>query len=641
MFRWSPREHLWLGAYVLKWLALAAPLGAMVGSACALFLWALERATATRFEQPWLLFLLPLAGAAISALYGRFGRASEGGNNLLMDAIHGPQQGDSAVVVPRRMAPLILVATVATHLFGGSAGREGTAVQMGGSLASAWSGWLRLSREDTRTLLMCGIAAGFGGVFGTPLAGAIFALEVLAVGRMSYDALIPCLIAAVIGDQACVAWGIHHTHYAIAPGVVPQPGGVAHLDWLLAAKVALAALGFGLASVLFAEATHGLGQAFKKSIKRPILRPVVGGLLVIALTYLLGTRDYLGLGVSSPDPRAVTILSCFTIGGAGAWSWWWKLLFTSVTLGSGFKGGEVTPLFFIGAALGNALAQVLGAPVDLFAALGFVAVFAGATNTPLACTLMGIELFGSQHLIYFTLACFLSYGISGHSGIYLSQRIGTPKLDDMELPPLASLRVARELRPGWNLFGSRSTANQEPPGQEQESEGEPPMPHRHRINSREIGQVRIYTTPGERRPRAGSGLRKLLGGPPLFMELIQAAKQDGLLQATAHHTHHGYSGSGAVQSDGSEVPNPHMNLCVELIGPREQLELFCRKHGDLLRGKVIVYKHMEHWELGESQGSDITISEASLDELDADVGDDVDTDEGPSKGPSAREGLHE
>lgn len=147
------------------------------------------------------MFLLPLAGGSISALYGRFGRASEGGNNLLMDAIHGVEQGDSAVVVPRRMAPLILVATVATHLFGGSAGREGTAVQMGGSLASAWGSWLRLSRKDTRTLLVCGIAAGFGGVFGTPLAGAVFALEVLAVGRMSYDALIPCLIAAVIGDQ--------------------------------------------------------------------------------------------------------------------------------------------------------------------------------------------------------------------------------------------------------------------------------------------------------------------------------------------------------------------------------------------------------------------------------------------------------
>jgi H+/Cl- antiporter ClcA len=224
---------------------------------------------------------------------------------------------------------------------------------------------------------------------------------------------------------------------------------------LLAAKIALAAVAFGLVSTLFAELTHGINHFFKRVIKYPILRPVVGGSCVIVLVYLLGTRDYLGLGVSSPDPHAVTILSSFSPDGANDWSWFWKLLFTAITLGSGFKGGEVTPLFFIGAALGNVLARVLGAPVDLFAGLGFVAVFAGATNTPLACTLMGIELFGSQYTLYFTIACFLSYLLSGHSGIYLSQRIATPKFGTMELPPDASLRTARELRPGWETLLAR------------------------------------------------------------------------------------------------------------------------------------------------------------------------------------------
>jgi H+/Cl- antiporter ClcA len=369
-----------------------------------------------RLDAPWLLFLLPLGGAGISALYHCFGSSAEGGNNLLMEAIHGHENDDSSVIVPRRMAPLILITTVATHLFGGSAGREGTAVQMGGSVASAVGRRLRLSSADTRTLLMAGIAAGFGGVFGTPLTGAVFAMEVLAIGRMSYDALVPCLIASVISDWACGAWGVHHTQYAISAAALHLGG--TPFNWLLGGKVALAAVAFGLVSVLFAELTHGINHFFKGAVKHPILRPMAGGLCVIALVYLLGTRDYLGLGVSSPDPHAVTILSCFTSQGADTWSWWWKLLFTAVTLGSGFKGGEVTPLFFIGAALGNVLARVLAAPVDLFAGLGFVAVFAGATNTPLACTIMGIELFGSQYTIYFMIACFLAYLLSGHSGIY-------------------------------------------------------------------------------------------------------------------------------------------------------------------------------------------------------------------------------
>lgn len=449
-FRWSPREHLSLAIYFLKWLCLSAPVGAVVGSACALFLWSLEKVTIARFMAPWLLFGLPLAGAGISLLYSRFGQSAEGGNNLLMDAIHGQNIGDSAVVVPRRMAPLILFATVVTHLFGGSAGREGTAIQMGGSIASAIGRWLNVGKDDMRTLLMVGISAGFGGVFGTPIAGTVFAMEVLAVGRMNYDAMIPCLIGAIIGDLSCVAWGIHHTHYSISAAAFP----IHSLSWILAVKTAFAAMFFGLASVLFAEMTHGIGNIFKRFISLSYLRPVVGGVLVIVLVYVLGTRDYLGLGVFSPEPGSITISSCFSSMGADNWSWWWKMLFTAITLGSGFKGGEVTPLFFIGAALGNVLGRILGAPVDLFAGLGFVAVFAGAANTPLACTLMGIELFGSQYAIYFAIACFLSYLCSGHSGIYLSQMIGSPKLKSPHLPPLATLRVARELRPGWMGFPS-------------------------------------------------------------------------------------------------------------------------------------------------------------------------------------------
>ena len=359
-----------------------------------------------------------------------------------MDAIRGHDTGDHSIVIPRRMAPFILVATVATHLFGGSAGREGTAMQMGGSIASAFGRRLKLNSADTRTLLMTGIAAGFGGIFGTPVAGAVFAAEVLALRQMNYRSLVPCFIAAIIGDWACRAWGIHHLQYAISSAASHLSG--AMVNWILAAKVALAAVAFGLVSALFAALTHGIQHFFKSTIKRPVLRPVIGGLAIIALTYLLGTRDYLGLGDASSSPNSATILSSFSPGGADDWSWFWKLLFTAITLGSGFKGGEVTPLFFIGAALGNVLSAVLGAPIDLFAALGFVAVFAGASNTPLACTLMGIELFGFQYAIYFAIACFLSYLFSGHSGIYLSQRSGIFKFGGSELPAGSSLRGVRE-----------------------------------------------------------------------------------------------------------------------------------------------------------------------------------------------------
>jgi len=413
------REHAGSLRSLLQGTLLALPVGILAGSASALFLWALERVTTLRWENPWLLYLLPLAGFLIGWIYLRFGERAEAGNNLIMEEIHTPGGG-----VPGRMAPLVLIGTLATHLCGGSAGREGTAVQMGGSLAGLFGRIARLSAENRRLLLMAGISAGFGSVFGTPLAGAIFAMEVLVIGQVRYDALIPVLVAGLVGDYTCAAWGIHHTPYHIAVGSAVGPF---KIEPLLLAQVVAVAMLFGLTSRLFAGATHAVKSAFARYVPYAPLRPAIGGVLVIALVALVGTRDFLGIGVTSPESGAVTILSAFTAGGASPWSWFWKLLFTAVTLGSGFKGGEVTPLFFIGATLGNALAWLMGAPVDLFAGLGFIAVFAGATNTPLACTVMGIELFGSGHAVYFAVACFVAYLFSGHAGIYSAQRLGVPK----------------------------------------------------------------------------------------------------------------------------------------------------------------------------------------------------------------------
>jgi H+/Cl- antiporter ClcA len=414
------REHAGNAGQLLRWIALVVPVALAAGSASAFFLWALDQVTRLRWEHAWLLWLLPLAGAAIGALYHFLGRRAEAGTNLIVDEIHAPGGG-----VPGRMAPLVLIGTLATHLFGGSAGREGTAVQMGGSLAGVYGRWCRLSPQNLRIVLMAGVAAGFGSVFGTPLTGAIFAMEVLVIGRMQYDALIPVLVASVIGDLTCSAWGIHHTAYHIA--VMESGTGIWNVEGILLLKVAGVGAVFGLVSQAFAETTHALKQVCARFISIPWLRPVAGGLAVIALVYVTGTRDYLGIGITSPAPDAVTIVSAFSPGGALPWSWILKLLFTAVTLGSGFKGGEVTPLFFIGATLGNVLAAPLGAPVDLFAGLGFIAVFAGATNTPLACTVMGMELFGAHYAVYFAVVCFVAYLFSGHSGIYPTQRLGVPK----------------------------------------------------------------------------------------------------------------------------------------------------------------------------------------------------------------------
>jgi H+/Cl- antiporter ClcA len=396
--------------YMGKWLLLALAVGLLSGSASAFFLFALELATDTRNAHRWLIALLPLAGFAVGWLYLRFGSSVEAGNNLLIDEIHDPKK-----VIPLRMAPLVLGGTVISHLFGASVGREGTAVQMGGALADQLTHVFKLKMEDRRIVLMAGISAGFASVFGTPLAGAIFALEVLAIGRLRYDALLACLAAAIAGDQVCLLWGnalgVHHTHYAIA--AVPAPG-----LWPLAA-VAIAGALFGLAGKLFADCTHALSGWMKRRVPYGPLRPLLGGSVVAAVVLVCGADRYIGLGIP-------TIQAAFTQPLA-PWDFAGKMVFTVASLGSGFKGGEVTPLFYIGATLGNALAPLLHLPFSLLAGVGFVAVFAGAANTPIASTLMAIELFGAEVGVYAAVGCVLAYLFSGHTGIYRAQRIGHAK----------------------------------------------------------------------------------------------------------------------------------------------------------------------------------------------------------------------
>jgi H+/Cl- antiporter ClcA len=431
-------EQFSIANYLLKWAFLVAPMAIVVGSLVALFLWLLDKVTQIRWQNGWLIYFLPLAGVLIYFLYQQVGKKTEAGNNLILDEIHEPDGG-----VPARIAPLVLLTTLITHLFGGSAGREGTAVQMGGGIAGLFGRWLKLNQHDIRILLMAGIAAGFAAVFGTPVTGTVFAMEVIAIGSIKYDALLPCLFASLMANFSCNIWGIQHTAYSIH-FTHSETNAFFGVDYLLIGKTVIASIAFGLTAFLFGEMQHSIKDYSNRLIKIKWLIPAFGGCLIIGLSILLNTHDYLGLGVKAENANGISIVNAFTLGGVTNWSWFWKLLFTAITLGTGFKGGEVTPLFFIGAALGNTLAWVSGAPVDLFAALGFIAVFAGATNTPLACTIMGVELFGGEHILYYAIACFIAYYFSGHSGIYSSQRIGNSKIRSEDSYPKTTIKHLRD-----------------------------------------------------------------------------------------------------------------------------------------------------------------------------------------------------
>jgi len=399
-------EQIELLPYLGKWLVIASVVAALAGSASAFFLLSLDRATEWREAHRWIIWLLPLAGLGVGLIYHLLGKQVDGGNNLIIDEIHDPKK-----VVPLRMAPLVLGGTVVSHLFGASVGREGTAVQMSGALADQLTHVFRLAHEDRRIVLMTGVSAGFAAVFGTPLAGAVFGLEVLAIGRMRYDALFPCVVAAIVADQVCLAFGVHHTHYAI-PVVVPIGA------WSVLAVV-LAGIVFGLVGAVFTTAAHKLGALVKRKIAYAPLRPFVGGAVIATAVWALDAYNYIGLGI--PD-----IVRSFQEP-MKPWDFLGKMVFTILSLGTGFKGGEVTPLFYIGATLGNALAPLLHLPFPMLAGIGFVAVFAGAANTPIATTLMAMELFGAEIGPLAAIGCITAYLFSGHTGIYHAQRVGHSK----------------------------------------------------------------------------------------------------------------------------------------------------------------------------------------------------------------------
>ncbi|MBC6002946.1 chloride channel protein [Paeniclostridium sp. NSJ-45] len=393
------KESELISIVFLRWFLLASISGVAVGVVISFFLKSLQWATSTREANSWLLYMLPLGGAFVSYLYSKYGKDSAKGNNLIIERIN---EGEGRI--PFRMAPLVFFGTFITHLFGGSAGREGTGVQIGASLSSKIGELLKLKGLDYTILIISGVSSGFGVVFGTPIAGTIFGLEVTTIGKMRYEAIIPCFISSYIGNFIAELFKVQHSHYSMGASL----NGV---DIFF--KVIFCAVLFGLTSKLFAELTHSLKKFFAAKIPNTSLKSFVGGVIIIIIVLILGTRIYLGLSLdllsnafNQPVPKESFMI---------------KLLLTSLTLSVGFQGGEVTPLFVIGATLGNLLAGMLGLPIEFLAGLGMIGVFAGATKTPITSFVMGLELFGSANIGFIFIACVISYVFAGKSTIYTSQ----------------------------------------------------------------------------------------------------------------------------------------------------------------------------------------------------------------------------
>jgi len=394
--------------FMLKWLVISILTIGLIGTATAWFLLALDFVTIWRTDHIWVVNFLPLIGLGIGYAYHYFGTAVQKGNNLILETHQAEETTSSSSTtststkpIPLLMAPLVFISTLLTHVAGGSAGREGTAVQMGGAIADQFTTLFKLSSAERKTILIMGVSAGFAAVFGTPWAAAVFALEIMSFKKVKFENIIPSFAAAFGAHYVCLAWMVKHTAYSI--DIIPSIS-ASTISWTM-----LAGLIFGLAALLFIYTSKFFESLFSK-IKFEPMRPFIGGIIIALFIVVANSTKYIGLGIPS-------IVDAFNEP-AGSFDFALKILLTSLTLSAGFKGGEVTPLFFIGAALGNILIWIIPFPMALLAGMGFVAVFAGATHCVIASIIMGMELFGIQAGMYVGLASMVAYFASGMNGIY-------------------------------------------------------------------------------------------------------------------------------------------------------------------------------------------------------------------------------
>lgn len=386
---------------LIKWLVLAVLTGLSVGFISSLFARVLKFVTNYRTEHFWIFFLLPVSGLIIVFLYQKFGQ-EDGGTNQVLSTIRS--QDD----VPFRSAPLIFVSTILTHFAGGSAGREGAAIQLGGSIGNQLGSWFHLDEEDRHVMVMCGMSAAFSAVFGTPMAAAVFAMEVVSVGVMYYAALLPCVIASIIAAEFATGVGLNPETFPVAR--IPQ------LSLESGLKMAVIAAGCGLLSILFCVALKAVSGIYGKYLKNPYLRVCVAGCLVIGITMLLGTGDYMGAGNE-------LIAKAVEQGKARPLDFLWKMILTAITMRAGYRGGEIVPAFSVGATFGCVAGGLLGFSPEVAAAASMVALFCGVTNCPIASMLISFELFGFSGAAYYLIAISISYALSGYYSLYKDQTI--------------------------------------------------------------------------------------------------------------------------------------------------------------------------------------------------------------------------
>lgn len=385
----------------VKWSCLAAVAGVIVGAFSSLFAGSMTWATNFRLSHPWIFYFLPVGGIIIVSCYSLFKYKNDKGTNLVLSMIHAESE------IPLKIAPLIFISTVITHLFGGSAGREGAALQLGGSIGNALGRFFQLDDNDKRVFVMCGMSAAFSAVFGTPMAAAIFSIEVVSVGIMYYAALMPCIFSSLIASRFSAKMGLSPETFDIVN--VPA----FHLYPSL--KIILLAMICAALSVLFCVMLHTTGDILRKYLKNPYVRIIVCSLIIIVLTLLIGTNDYMGAGIPVIEKA---------VNGHVVWyAFILKMIFTTLTLECGFKGGEIVPSFFIGATFGCLFGTIMGISPSLCAATGMVAVFCGVTNSPITSMLIAFELFGFEGVPYFLIAISVSYMLSGYYGLYHDQTI--------------------------------------------------------------------------------------------------------------------------------------------------------------------------------------------------------------------------
>jgi len=384
-----------------RWIVIAIITGIVVGGVGAAFVKSLSLVTGLRISHPYLLLGLPIAGIVIVALYKICNYENDRGTNLVISTIHAETE------IPLRMAPLIFISTLLTHLFGGSAGREGAALQLGGSIGNQIGRWLKLDENDTRTIVMCGMSAAFSSIFGTPMAAVIFALEVNSVGIMQYSAFVPCVFSSLVASMFAEYLGIHAESFGTAEKV--------EFGLLPAGKIMLLGILCAVLSVAFCQILHTASHLYKKLFKNPYIRIAVAGLLIIGLTTILGTSAYSGAGVN--------IIEEAIAGHCAPDAFFWKMIFTALTLGAGFKGGEIVPSFTIGAAFGCLFGTLSGLSPSLCAAVAMISMFCGVTNSPIASMIIGFELFGFDIMKYLLIGVSISYMLSGYYSLYHEQRI--------------------------------------------------------------------------------------------------------------------------------------------------------------------------------------------------------------------------